>query len=95
MNKKLISLSVVFFVLLSTLPIAQAYPLETYLETYLESRKPQSLEENDSQYYISLRWLVYMLILSLPIAPSQAQVTHAPPLINWVPHPPVVAMKEN
>lgn len=80
------SLIALILLLVSSFSSVQAY----LPEVYRENRDQQTLE-NDPQYYISLRWLVYMLILSLPIAPSQTHAPQAPPLIPWT--PPVVREK--
>ena len=74
--------SAIFFMLVvgSAASPTQAGPAQAYQESSNPSQIPANygkpnaplwqMHESNSQYYTSLRWLVYMLILSLPIVPD-------------------------
>ncbi len=76
---KFILLLTALMVFVSSLPSAHANMTDAYRRNASKFPAGYAATGSDQQqglenYYISLRWLVYMLIVSLPIAPSE---THA------------------
>lgn len=92
----------IFVLLTSSLPSAHANRSEAYLENRISEKIPpdkvtvdpyQQMLNEDPQHYISLRWMVYMLILFLPIAPPQTPDLPPTPATQTPPPQSVVGEK--